>query len=327
MVDHFNIRATEPRLYGASARDADTPELVAPDGAPPGPWTVESSYRFCERMAAAHDENFPVASRFLPDHLRRSVTALYAFARSADDFADEPRYEGRRVEALDAWQGLLEGCYHREVQHPVFTALRDTVRTHEIPITPFMALLTASRIDLTTRRYATFSELRRYCALAANPIGQLVLHIHGYHEPHLHRLSDEICAALQITNFLQDLSVDVPRGRFYLPEEDLIHFGVTRDDLLAGISTRAFKELMAFSVARARALFLRGRPLIRQVSPGLSMELDATWRGGMSILQRIEALDDELLRRRPTLSRRDMAEITSRSLFSFGRRLVARAWR
>ncbi|MEZ4450004.1 MAG: squalene/phytoene synthase family protein, partial [Nannocystaceae bacterium] len=121
---------------------------------------------------------------------------------------------------------------------------------------------------------------------------------------------------------LQDLSIDTPRGRCYVPEEDLVHFGVQRDDLLAGRHTKAFKELMAFSVARTRALFLRGRPLIRQVSPGLSMELEATWRGGMSVLQRIEDLDYEVLRFRPTLEKRDMAEIAVRSLFSFGRRLL-----
>src|SRR5690606_14484355 len=108
-------------------------------------------------------------------HLGPNIMAIYAFARSADDFADEPRYEGRRVEALDAWQELLEGCYHREVHHPVFAALRDTVRSHNIPIAPFKALLTAFRMDLTKKRYATFSELRHYCTHSANPVGQLVL--------------------------------------------------------------------------------------------------------------------------------------------------------
>ena len=128
--------------------------------------------------------------------------------------------------------------------------------------------------------------------------------------------------ALQIANFLQDLSVDTPRGRCYVPEEDLIHFGVSREDLLAARHTASFKELMAFSVARTRSLFLRGRPLIRQVSPGLSMELEATWRGGMAILQRIEDRDYEVLAYRPTLEKRDMAEIAARSVFAFGRRLL-----
>ena len=320
------VNATEPRLYAVPSLTAsEGPGALAaapPDGAPPGPWTVDTAYRYCERMATTHYENFPVASRFLPAHLRPNIMAIYAFARTADDFADEPRYDGRRVQALDRWEELLEACYHRDVDHPVFLALRDTVRHHKIPIGPFKALLTAFRMDQIKTRYATFSELRHYCVHSANPVGQLVLYVHGHHDPRLHRFSDEICTALQLANFLQDLSVDVPRGRCYLPEEDLQHFGVTRDDLLAGRATRPFKELMAFSVARVRSLFLRGRPLIRQVSPGLSMELDATWRGGMAILQRVEDLDYEVLTHRPTLEKRDMAEIAARSLFNFGRRLL-----
>jgi squalene synthase HpnC len=317
------VSATEPRLYCVPPAAEDSAQIVAPDGAPPGPWSVASAYRFCERMAQTHYENFPVASRFLPAHLRPHVAAIYAFARTADDFADEPRFEGRRQQALDQWDQLLETCYHRDVPHPVFLALRDTVRRHNVPIGPLRALINAFRMDLTKRRYATFSEVLHYCQHSANPVGQLVLFVHGHREPHLHRFSDEICSALQIANFLQDLSVDIPRGRVYLPEEDLLHFGVGHDDLLAGRATESFRELMRFSVSRVRSMFHRGRPLIRRVSPGLSMELDATWRGGMAILQRIEDRGFRTLDYRPTLEKRDMAGIAVRSLFAFGRRLWA----
>jgi len=319
------VSATEPRLFAVAPprQEDDASEGFAPpDGAPPGPWTTANGYRWCERMAATHYENFPVASKFLPPHLRPHVAAIYAFARTADDFADEPRFEGRRREALDAWEHLLETCYHREVQHPVFMALRDTVRRHDIPIGPLKALLTAFRMDVTKHRYASFRELCHYCDHSANPVGQLVLYIHGHREPELHRFSDEICTALQLTNFLQDLSVDIPRGHFYLPDEDLLHFGVPREDLIAQRHTREFKELMQFSVTRVRSLFHRGRPLIRAVSPGLSMELDATWRGGMAILQHIEDLDFCTLDRRPTIERRQMAGIALRSMFAFGRRFL-----
>lgn len=317
------ISATEPRLYclPVVADDPDA-EIVAPDGAPPGPWTHTNAYRWCERMAATHYENFPVASKFLPAHLRPHVAAIYAFARTADDFADEPRYEGRRQVALDAWEMLLERCYHREVAHPVFVALRDTVRRHNIPIGPLKALVTAFRMDLTKHRYATFAELSHYCAHSANPVGQLVLFVHDHREPDLHRFSNEICSALQIANFLQDLSVDIPRGRIYLPEEDLVHFGVAHEDLFAQRATEEFRELMRFSVARVRAMFHKGYPLVRRVSPGLSMELEATWRGGMRILDRIEALEFGTLSHRPTLERSDVAGIAARSLVSFGRRLL-----
>jgi hydroxysqualene synthase len=319
------MNATEPRLYCVPElpQTDDTSENFSPpDGAPPGPWTVETGYRWCERMASSHYENFPVASKFLPAHLRPHVAAIYAFARTADDFADEPRFEGRRNAALAGWEQLLETCYHRDVQHPVFIALRDTVRRHNIPIGPLRALLTAFRMDLTKHRYTTIGELLHYCVHSANPVGQLVLYVHGHREPELHRFSDEICSALQIANFLQDLSVDLPRGRCYLPEEDLLHFGVSHEDLLAQRATEEFKELMRFEVARVRSMFYRGRPLIRRVSPGLSMELEATWRGGMAILQRIEDRGFVTLDYRPTLDKSDMAGIAIRSLFAFGRRFI-----
>ncbi len=318
------VNATEPRLFCVPppASDERAEDYTPPDGAPPGPWSLPSAYRYCERLATTHYENFPVASRFMPAHLRGNVMAIYAFARTADDFADEPRYEGRRVEALTRWETLLEACYHREVEHPVFLALRDTVRRHNIPVGPLKDLLTAFRMDLTKQRYGTFQEIRHYCRHSAHPVGRLVLYVHGHHAPDLHRFSDEICAALQIANFLQDISVDIPRGRCYLPEEDLVHFNVSREDLLARRHTRNFRDLMAFSIARARAMFLRGRPLIRQVSPGLSMELDTIWGGGMAILQRIEDHDYKVLDYRPTLEKRDMAGIAVRSLFRFGRRFI-----
>lgn len=319
------VTATEPRLFCVPSPPGDerNENFEFPDGAPHGPWTEENAYRWCERMATSHYENFPVASRFLPHHLRQNVWAIYAFARTADDFADEPRFDGRRREALDAWETLLEACYHRRVEHPVFVALRDTVRKHMIPIRPLKALLTAFKMDVTKNRYASFAEVRHYCVHSANPVGQLVLYIHGHHEPQLHRFADEICTGLQIANFLQDLSVDLPRGRCYIPAEDLEHFGVSFDSMLAGEHSQQFKELMRFSVERVRTIFLRGYPLIRQVSPGLSMELDATWRGGMRILDHIEDLDFEVLTQRPALDKRDFAGIAMRSLFNFGRRFLA----
>lgn len=314
--------AHAPRLFCLPSTDEGDQLPPAPDGAPPGPWTKETAYRYCERMATSHYENFPVASRFVPAPLRPHVWAIYAFARTADDFSDEPRFEGRRREALDRWEQYLDVCYHRDIDHPVFLALRDTVRRHSVPIGPLKALLTAFRTDLTKHRYSSFTELRQYCMNSADPVGQLVLYVHGHRQPELHRFSDEICSALQIANFLQDLSVDVPRGRCYIPQEDLVHFGVTWEQLQAGRHTVEFKELMRFSIARTRTMFERGRPLIRKVSPGLSLELEATWRGGMKILDLIEARDYEVLSHRPTLDKRSVAEIAGHSVMAFGRRFL-----
>lgn len=314
---------SQAHLYAVPTEDVgDDLSAWAPDDAPAGPWTLDGAYRYCERLANDHYENFPVASRFVPGELRRHVWAIYAFARTADDFSDEPRFEGQRRVCLDRWERLLDLAYRQDVDHPVFLSLRDTVRTHQIPLTPFKALLTAFRMDLSQRNFSTFVELRKYCEFSANPVGQLVLYVHGYREPDLHRFSNEICTGLQLANMLQDLSIDIPRGRTYLPIEDLVHFGVRESDLEAGRHTPEFKELMRYSVARCRSLFLRGQPLIRRVRASLSMELEATWRGGMKILDRIEDRDFEVLDHRPTLERRDVADIAMRSLFSFGRRMI-----
>ncbi len=321
---HGSPPASTPRLFAvppmADAHDMLDNLPPAPDGAPPGPWSKEAAYRYCERLATSHYENFPVASRFVPAPLRPHVWAIYAFARTADDFSDEPRFEGRRREALEAWERYLETAYHRDIDHPIFLALRDAVRRHNIPLGPLKSLITAFRMDLTKHRYASFAELRNYCEHSADPVGQLLLYVHGHRQPELHRFSGEICSALQIANFLQDLSVDTPRGRCYLPQEDLVHFGVTFEQLEAGRHTPEFRELMRFSVARVRTMFLRGQPLIRKVSPGLSLELEATWRGGMKILDLIEDRNYEVLDFRPTLHKRDVVDVAGRSLLSFGQR-------
>lgn len=318
-----DVSAAEARLYAIPAADCTGPVSEwAPDDAAPGPWTLVGAQDYCERIANSRHENFPVASRLVPSALRPHVWAIYAFARIADDFADEPRYEGKRLEALDRWERLLDLCYREDVDHPVFLALRDAVRTHDIPIADFKSLLTAFRIDLRSSQYNTFKELRQYCDYSASPVGRLVLYVHGHRAPDLHRFSDEICVALQIANQLQDLSIDLPRGRNYLPIEDQVHFGVRGDDLLSGNHSAEFKEFMRHAVARTRAMFLRGKPLIRRVSGSFSIELEATWRGGMRILDRVEELDYEVLRTRPSLEKRDVADIALRSMFSFGRRIL-----
>ncbi|MSP62441.1 MAG: squalene synthase HpnC [Myxococcales bacterium] len=264
-------------------------------------------------MAREHYENFPVASRFVPAHLRPHVWAIYAFARQADDFADEPRYAGRRQEALADWEDKLEACFHGEADHPIFVALRETVERRDLPISPLRDLLTAFRMDLAVQRYPTFEALRSYCAHSAHPVGRLVLYVFDYRDANLHRYADDLCTALQLTNFLQDIGRDLARGRIYIPGEDLSHFGVTEADLAAGKVTPAFHDLMRFQVARARSLFERGRPLAEKVGRDLGFELHLIWRGGMTILDKIEAVGYDVFRRRPELTRADKLSMVARS--------------
>ena len=307
------------QLVGAAAnrRGAVAPvEPVEPLPAPPGgasAWSVEESFAYCEGIARGHAESFPVASRFVPPVLRRYVWAIYAFARTADDYADEAYWAGRRAPALDHWEDQLERAFHGEAEHPIFVALRETAFRRDVPISPLRDLLTSFRMDLTTSRYATFESLLVYAQHSAASVGQLLLYTFDYRDPAMHRYADDISIALELTHFLQDLPIDLARDRLYLPEEDLRHFGVAEADLLAGRATRAVRDLMRFQVARARALFMRGRPLCDRVGRDLGFELNLIWHAGMAILDKIDAADGDVFGKRPALGRADQALMVLRS--------------
>ena len=301
-------RVVEPRDNASPA-----PSLNETHDESGQPYTLERAFEYCERMARGHYENFPVASRFVPARLRPYVWAVYAFARSADDFADESRYAGRRAEALQFWDDQLDRCFHGEAEHPVFIALRETIEKCNLPVQPLKDMLTAFTMDLSVNRYATFEQLRMYCAHSAHPVGRLVLYVFDYRDPSLHAYSDDLCTALQLANFWQDVGVDLAKDRIYLPEEDRKHFGVSDEALYARILTPQFKDLMRFEVARARSLFERGRPLIDKVGSDLGFELAMIWNGGMTILDKIEGVGFDVFKRRPTLSGADKARMVARA--------------
>ncbi len=276
-------------------------------------WTVESAYAFCEKFAREHHESYPVASRFVPAEIRPQLLALYAFARAADDFADEPAYAGRRIEALDTWQAELDRCFHGEATHPIFIALTDTIEKRDLPLPPFDDLLSAFRMDLEVRRYASFASLRGYTARSAEPVGRLLLALFGYRDPELVRFADEISTALQLVNFWQDLAVDTARDHIYIPAEDLHFFGVTEAELKALRPTPEIRALLRFQVARTRAHFEKGRPLLRRVGPDLRLELSLIWLLGMGLLDKIEDLQFDVFTHRPVIRRRDQALVLARA--------------
>lgn len=296
-----------PPLQAVTA--APLPWLVPP----PGPWTVDRSYEYCEEFARAHHESYPVASRFVPSELRRHVLALYAFARAADDFADEPAYEGRRLEALDAWETELARCFHDEASHPVFVALADTIEKRDLPLPPLEDLLAAFRMDLEVVRYPTFGHLRRFTGKSAEPVGRLLLALFGYRDPELVRFADELSTALQLANFWQDVAADAARDHIYIPAEDLHFFGVSEADVKSLRPTSRLRDLMRFEVARARALFERGRPLLGRVGKDLRLELTLIWLVGMTILDKIEDADYDVFTSRPRIGRRDHAKVLAKA--------------
>jgi hydroxysqualene synthase len=278
------------------------------------PADLSAAYKFCQRLADRHYENFPVASLLVPSRLRKHVAALYAFARIADDFSDEPEHEGRRRERLEDWRAQLEEIGKAPARHPVFLALGDTLSALELPKQPFDDLLSAFLQDTEKSRYDSFAEVLEYCRRSANPVGRIVLMIHGIRDEESFRYSDAICTALQLANFWQDVSVDLKKDRVYIPEEDFKAHGYSEADLRMGVYNERFKSLMKFELSRTRALFEQGKPLLARLPFPLSLEIRLTWLGGMRILKLIHRLDFDTLRHRPALTKRDWIPLLVRAL-------------
>jgi squalene synthase HpnC len=238
------------------------------------------------------------------------VCAVYAFARTADDFADEGTLPpAERLARLDAWEQMLRDAYRGEARHPVFVALGDTARRTGIPVELFCDLLRAFRMDVEGTRYRNFEELLGYCRYSANPVGRIVLHIFDDASAEHGELSDRICTGLQLANFWQDVSVDRSRGRLYLPLDDLERFGYTEEELARGEVTGGFLRMIEHEVGRAREFLLEGSPLVRRTVRALRFELALTVRGGLAILEAIEKRHFDTLRGRPVLSGMNKARI------------------
>ncbi len=270
---------------------------------------VAESYDYCERITRAHAENFPVGSLLVPKNRRRHVYSIYAFARTADDIADEG-YEdgintGGRLAALDEWEQKLEACYRGQASHPVFIALSVTAQELQLPLELFRDLLSAFRQDVVKRRYANFDELLDYCSRSANPIGRLILLLFDYRDERYHRLADEITTALQLANFWQDVAVDIMKDRVYLPENEMKHFGVSGDDLRERRFNGSYAALLKFQVERTKDFFDRGSVLPRLLRGRIALEVRLTLLGGMRILEKIEERGYDTLNTRPKLQIRD----------------------
>jgi len=272
---------------------------------------LQEAYRQCERLARDHYENFPVASWLLPRRMRPHIAAIYAFARGADDVADEgDRPAAERLRQLDAWGAHLDtaaagGPLPQDSHEPVFTALAATIRSCRLPVTLLEDLLSAFRQDVTTTRYATWTEVIDYCRRSANPVGRLVLRVAGYDDARLDERSDAICTALQLTNFWQDLERDYLKGRIYVPRELTKPRGAEEADLARRRLTPAWREALRDAGARTRALFVTGRPLCGAVRGRLRWELRATWLGGTRILEKLERAEYDVFAERPALRAAD----------------------
>jgi squalene synthase HpnC len=275
---------------------------------------LDAAYASCVRDARGHYENFPVASLLVPHDMRRDIAAVYAFARAADDFADEgDRSVDERHRLLDGWLERLRLAVASDEAGPdpgpgepanalaIFRALGASIRARELPLTLFEDLLSAFRQDVTVTSYADWPDLLDYCRRSANPVGRLVLRIAGHRDPRRDAWSDALCTALQLTNFWQDLSVDLARGRTYLPASELRAHATT-------------KAALAAAVRRTRALFDEGRPVCDSVRGRLRYELRATWLGGVRVLDRVERSQGDAPDRRHVLGAFDVPWLTLRLL-------------
>jgi hydroxysqualene synthase len=275
--------------------------------------SLDEAYATCERLARQHYENFPVASWLLPRGMRPHVAAVYAFARAADDIADEDAHSAEeRHRRLDDWLERLHRAANGASQNAasgetlqIFQALSHTLHSLQLPVALLEDLVSAFRQDITVHRYATWADVFDYCRRSANPVGRLVLRIGGWRDEQLDAASDHVCTALQLTNFWQDLAIDWRRGRLYLPQSELRTAGALEADLDAGRVTPAWQEALRRAVRVTRDRFHHGRFVCDGVHGRLRYELRATWIGGVRILERLERSDFDVFARRPTLSAAD----------------------
>jgi squalene synthase HpnC len=267
-------------------------------------------------MTNAHYENFPVASPLLPPELRAPVRVIYAFARSADDLADEgDANASERIAALNAYERELDHIdAGRATTSDLFQQLALTLKEHHLNTQLLRDLLSAFRQDVVKTRYASYDELLDYCSRSANPVGRIMLALSEQYSPEMLEQSDAICSALQLINFLQDVAIDSKKSRIYIPQEDLAKFNVSEQSIAEGKVDHRWRALMQFQVTRARSLILKGAPLATHVGGRLGWELRFIVHGGLRILEKIEAVNYDVFQRRPKLKKYDWLLLGWRAL-------------
>ena len=297
-------------------------ERLGPD-ADYAPWSLAAAQSYVRRLARSHYENFSVATMLLPRRLVPHFHAIYAYCRYADDLGDETGGGQRTLDLLAWWRTELLRCCDGEPRHPIMVALLPTIRRFAIPQSPFLDLIRAFEQDQTVTRYDTYDQLLGYCRDSANPVGRLVLHLCECHDERTGPLSDAVCTGLQLANFWQDVRRDLEIGRVYLPREDRERFGYSDDDLTTRRFTPAFRELLRFESDRAAELFREGEALLPLVPRDVRADIELFIRGGQAILRNIAAVDYDVWRTRPTVSKREKVGLLGRLIW---KKLVAAFW-
>ncbi|KPJ95526.1 MAG: hypothetical protein AMJ55_03620 [Gammaproteobacteria bacterium SG8_15] len=276
---------------------------------------TQKAYQHCLEIVRSHYENFPVASLLLPRTLRQPIAVIYAFARSADDFADEGQLsEQQRLEKLNAYSRQLEVLGKGQATDPIFIALRDVIDRHQLPLRLFHDLLIAFKQDVVKKRYADFAEVRNYCQHSANPVGRLLLYLIHQATPENLQQSDAVCSALQLINFLQDIHQDYDENnRIYFPQDEMQQWGVNETMIKQQQSNDAMRGLVNQQLQRAKTMMLSGAPLGNRIPGRFGLQLRMMINGGLQVLKLLENQQQNVFSR-PRLNTRDWFTITFNSL-------------
>ena len=273
-------------------------------------------------ISQTHYENFPVASFILPKHIRRPIALIYAFARQADDFADEGNMpDAERLNNLNYFKSQLDLIStNTKSQLDLFNALGEMVREYKLPLQPFYDLLDAFSQDVTKTRYAKFSEIQDYCARSANPIGQLLLHLYKLATPQNLIYANHICTSLQLINFYKDIAIDyedtVHKRRIYLCQDEMAEFNVTETQITSKSVDENWRRLMLFNINRAQNLLNAGKPLGHILPGRLGLEMRLIINGGEHILKKLRHVNGDIFNHRPVLKAWNWPMIGLKSLIS-----------
>jgi squalene synthase HpnC len=279
---------------------------------------LEAAYNKALRLAKSHYENFPVVSFLIPGKLRKHVAIIYWFARTADDIADESEQsEGLKLEKLNELELNLKKSFREEIINEYFFALVHTIKECDLTVKYFSDLLCAFKQDVIKSKYKNYDELLSYCKHSANPVGRLILELFELRDETANKYSDDICTALQLTNFLQDTMIDYKKGRIYYPQVEMKKFDVTEKSFEQKENNDNFKQLVKFSVDRIQSLFDTGKKLLPMLKGSLKTEIGWTVAGGEEILEQIRKKDYDVINNRPKLSKFKMISIMMKSGFNF----------
>lgn len=280
---------------------------------------AEKYYNKALQFAKSHYENFPVISLFIKKDIQKHIAIIYQFARQADDIADEGiMSQDERITRLNNFEAELKKSLSKNFSGGFWKALNLTIEQYKLDPENFLALLKAFKQDVWKNRYKNFDELLRYCNNSANPIGRLILGLHNIHNPNAQKYSDKICTALQLTNFYQDVSIDIRKNRLYIPEDELANFRVGLDLIEQKQFSEEFKNMLKYQVDRTKRMFEEGKKLLSYLPIRLRIQIILTIKGGQEIIKKIEKQNYNVLENRPALSKIDFIKLFLGSLL-FGK--------